>query len=63
VLLVALTPDAMGAPTVKFHLQRMYLAYSAATAQRSGVAIELRHGRKLYGWFTRDGLRLAGSGN
>jgi serine/threonine protein kinase len=63
VLLVALTPDAMGAPTVMFHLQRMYLAYSAATAQRSGVAIELRHGRKLYGWFTRDGLRLAGSGN
>lgn len=61
VLLVALTPAAMDAPNVLYHLQRLYLAYSAATEHRSGVALELRHGRKLYGWFTRDGLRQAGS--
>jgi hypothetical protein len=51
----------MDAPNVLYHLQRLYLAYSAATEHRSGVALELRHGRKLYGWFTRDGLRQAGS--
>jgi serine/threonine protein kinase len=61
VLLVALTPAAMDAPNVLYHLQRLYLAYSAATEHRSGVALELRHGRGLYGWFTRDGLREASS--
>jgi len=61
VLLVALTPAAMDAPNVMYHLQRLYLAYSAATEHRSGVALELRYGRELYGWFTRDGLRQASS--
>jgi len=61
VLLVALTPSAMDATTIMYHLQRLYLAYSAATEHRSGVTLELRHGRELYGWFTRDGLRQASS--
>jgi serine/threonine protein kinase len=61
VLLVALTPAAMDAPNVLYHLQRLYLAYSAATEHRTGVALELRYGRELYGWFTRDGLRQASS--
>ena len=61
VLLVALTPAAMDAPSVRYHLQRLYLAYSAATEHRRGVALELRHGRELYGWFTRDGLRQVNS--
>jgi hypothetical protein len=61
VLLVALTPAAMDAPNVLYHLQRLYLAYSAATEHRNGVALELRYGRELYGWFTREGLRQASS--
>jgi eukaryotic-like serine/threonine-protein kinase len=61
VLLVALTPAAMDASTIMYHLQRLYLAYSAATEHRSEVALELRRGRELYGWFTRDGLREASS--
>ncbi len=61
VLLVALTPAAKDAPNVLYHLQRLYLAYSAATEHRGGVSLELRHGKQLYGWFTRDGLREARS--
>jgi serine/threonine protein kinase len=58
-LLVSLTPDAMHVPSVMYNLQRLYLAYSAATEYRDEVALELRHGRDLYGWFTRDGLTQA----
>jgi hypothetical protein len=60
-LLVSLTPAAMHVPSVMYNLQRLYLAYSAATAYRDEVALELRHGKNLYGWFTRDGFRQAGS--
>ncbi|MGH7578758.1 MAG: hypothetical protein ACREM9_01195, partial [Gemmatimonadales bacterium] len=59
VLLVSLTPTAMDAPNVMYHLQRLYLAYSAATKHPGGASLELRHGRELYGWFTRNGLRQA----
>lgn len=55
-LVVALTPAAMEAPSVTYNLQRLYLAYSAATRQRDEVALELRQGNELYGWFTRSGL-------
>jgi hypothetical protein len=60
-LMVSLTPAAMDAPSVMYNLQRLYLAYSAATEYRDEVALELRHGRNLYGWFTRDGLKEARS--
>jgi hypothetical protein len=39
--------------------QRLYLAYKAATEYRDEVALELRHGMDLYGWFTGEGLRQA----
>lgn len=55
-LLVSVTPAAMHVPSVMYNLQRLYLAYSAATNYRDEVALELRHGRDLYGLFTRDGL-------
>ncbi len=58
-LLVFLTPAAMHVPSAMYNLQRLYLAYSAATEYRDEVALELRHGRNLYGWFTRDGLKEA----
>ena len=60
-LLVSLTPAAMHVPSVMYNLQRLYLAYSAATGYRDEVALELRHGRDLYAWFTRDGLTQARS--
>jgi serine/threonine protein kinase len=60
-LQLSLTSAAMHVPSVTYNLQRLYLAYSAATEHRDEVALELRHGRDLYGWFTRDGLRQASS--
>ncbi|MBA3317252.1 MAG: protein kinase [Gemmatimonadales bacterium] len=56
VLLVSVTPARMHGPSVMYNLQRLYIAYSAATNYRDEVALELRHGRDLYGLFTRDGL-------
>jgi protein kinase-like protein len=58
-LVVSLTPAAMHVPSVRYDLRRLYLAYKAATEYRDEVALELRHGRDLYGWFTGDGLRQA----
>lgn len=59
VLVVHLAANGMGVPSARYNLQRLYLAYSAATRQQDTVAIELRRNREIYGWFTRAGLRLA----
>jgi hypothetical protein len=61
-LLVQLTPDGMDVPSASYNLQRLYLAYSAAVREQDSVALELRQGGKVYGWFTREGLRTATSG-
>ena len=58
-LIVELTPDGMGVPSASYNLQRLYLAYSAATRQQDTVAIELRRSGTAYGWFTRAGLLRA----
>jgi Protein kinase domain len=58
-LIVELTPDGMGVPSASYNLQRLYLAYSAATRQQDTVAIELRRNGAPYGWFTRQGLLAA----
>lgn len=58
-LVVDLAPNGMGVPSASYNLQRLYLAYSAATEQQDTVAIELRREGKVYGWFTRAGLRYA----
>lgn len=58
-LMVSLTPAAMRVPSVTYNLERLYLGYSAATQFRRDVALELRHGPDLYGWFTREGLTQA----
>jgi hypothetical protein len=58
-LMVSLTPAAMQAASVMYNLQRLYLAYSAATGHLDEVALELRHGDDIYGWFTRHGLTQA----
>ena len=49
-------PDGMGVPSASYNLQRLYLAYSAATRQQDTVAIQLRRNGATYGWFTRAGL-------
>jgi hypothetical protein len=61
-LVVSVTPAGMKVPSATYNLQRLYLAYSAATREQDTVTIELRHGAKLYGWFTRDGLKHASPG-
>jgi serine/threonine protein kinase len=58
-LVVYLAPDGMRVPSAEYNLQRLYLAYSAATEPRDTLALELRRNGELYGWFTRDGLRYA----
>jgi hypothetical protein len=58
-LVVYLAPDGMQVPSASYNLQRLYLAYSAATKQQDTVALELRRNGELYGWFTREGLRYA----
>lgn len=58
-LIVELTPEGMGVPSASYNLQRLYLAYSAATRQQDTVAIELRRDGAPYGWFTRQGLVAA----
>jgi serine/threonine protein kinase len=55
-LVVELTPDGMGVPSASYNLQRLYLAYSAATRQQDTIALELRRNGALYGRFTREGL-------
>jgi ribosomal protein L9 len=60
-LAVHLAPGGMDVPSTQYNLQRLYLAYSAATKQPDTVALELRLNGKLYGWFTREGLRSASS--
>ena len=55
-LIVELAPDGMGVPSAWYNLQRLYLAYSAATRQQDTVALELRRNGAPYGWFTRQGL-------
>ena len=61
-LVVKLAPGGMNVPSTQYNLQRLYLAYSAATKQPDTVALELRLNGKLYGWFTRGGLRSASPG-
>jgi serine/threonine protein kinase len=56
-LIVQLAPEGMDVPSASYNLQRLYLAYSAANKQLDTVALELRQSGKLYGWFTREGLR------
>jgi ribosomal protein L9 len=58
-LIVHLAPEGMAVPSASYNLQRLYLAYSAATKQPVTVALELRRNGTLYGWFTREGLRHA----
>jgi hypothetical protein len=58
-LIVQLAPEGMDVPSASYNLQRLYLAYSAATKQPDTVALELRRKGTLYGWFTREGLRYA----
>jgi serine/threonine protein kinase len=58
-LIVQLAPEGMGVPSASYNLQRLYLAYSAATKQPDTVALELRRNGTLYGRFTREGLRYA----
>jgi hypothetical protein len=49
-------------PSAFYNLQRLYLAYSAATREQDTVALELRRNGEIFGWFTRYGLRSAGPG-
>jgi serine/threonine protein kinase len=60
-LVVQLAPDGMNVPSASYNLQRLYLAYSAATQVPDLVVLELRRGGEPYGWFTREGLRTTGS--
>jgi serine/threonine-protein kinase len=57
-LVVDLAPDGMSVPSASYNLQRLYLAYSAAT-DLDTVAVELRRQGRVYAWFTRVGLRYA----
>jgi len=58
-LVVQLSKGGLGVPSAVYNLQRLYLAYSAASRQLDSVAIELRQNGRPYGWFTRLGLRYA----
>ena len=58
-LVLQLAPDGLGVPSASNNLQRLYLAYSAATDQQDDVVLELRGNGKVVGWFTREGLRHA----
>jgi eukaryotic-like serine/threonine-protein kinase len=62
VLVVQLAPDGLSVPSASYNLQRLYLAYSAATDhQQDTIALELRRKGEVVGWFTREGLRHASS--
>jgi hypothetical protein len=60
-LRVRLTPAAEGVPSFEYNLQRLYLAYSAATEHLEGVTVELWQGGQRYGRFIREGLMPADS--
>ena len=60
-LVIELAPDGLGVPSATYNLQRLYLAYSAATDQQDPVEVELRRNGEVVGWFTREGLRYADS--
>jgi hypothetical protein len=60
-LVVQLAEGGMEVPSASYNLQRLYLAYSAATRQQDTVALELRRNGELHGWFTREGFRQASS--
>ena len=60
-LVLQLAPDGLSVPSAQYNLQRLYLAYSAATDQLDDVSLELRRNGKVVGWFTRQGLRHASS--
>jgi hypothetical protein len=60
-LVVQLAEGGMEVPSASYNLQRLYLAYSAATRQQDTVALELRRKGELHGWFTREGFRGASS--
>jgi eukaryotic-like serine/threonine-protein kinase len=62
-LIMHLAPDGMGVPSALYNLQRLYLAYSAATREQDTVALELRRDGKIFGWFTSQGLRSAEPGS
>jgi hypothetical protein len=61
-LVVHLAADGLGVPSAHYNLQRLYLAYSAATREQDTVALELRRNGEVFGWFTREGLRTAKPG-
>jgi hypothetical protein len=60
-LVLELAPDGLDVPSASYNLQRLYLAYSAATDDQDTVALELQRDGKVVGWFTRGGLRHASS--
>jgi serine/threonine protein kinase len=60
-LVLELAPDGLSVPSATYNLQRLYLAYSAATDQQDPVEVELRRNGEVVGWFTREGLRYADS--
>jgi hypothetical protein len=60
-LAVFLAPAGMSVPSATYNLQRLYLAYSAATREPyvrepDEVVLELRLDRDVYARFTRAGL-------
>ena len=55
-LRVSLSPNAMQEPSAEYNLQRLYLAYSAASRYLYGVELDLWRGGERYGRFTREGL-------
>jgi hypothetical protein len=61
VLVLHLGAGGMGVPSAHYNLQRLYLAYSAATPEADTVALELRRNGEPVGWFGRQGLRYASS--
>jgi hypothetical protein len=61
-LVVQLTPEGMSVPSATYNLQRLFLAYSAASDHGDSVSVELRRNGEVFGWFTRWGLRYAKPG-
>ena len=61
-LIVNLAPNGMDVPSSTYNLQRLYLAYSAATTHPDTVTLQLRRGGRVYGWFTRGGMIYASPG-
>ena len=55
-LRVSLAPNAMQVASAEYNLQRLYLAYSAASRYLYGVELDLWRGGERYGRFTREGL-------